>query len=496
MAKKAKNPAGAKARAKAAKAAQPAVATNMYDAAGAGRRMRGWHPSGAGPNRALDGAQAIRNRARDTSRNEWIGAAARSRWGANLVGTGILARPKTADKTLRLYLAEIWDAWTAECDADNVLDLYGLQTLIATNWVEAGEVFVRLRPRRLTDGLSAPLQLQVLEAEMVPPIDFEAGFTKIAPGHYIRQGIEFDRIGRRVAYWVYRDHPGDRYTTTGNSIYNLQRVPAAQMLHIFEPLRPGQLRGISAFAPVLPKTRSVGNFDDAVLSRQELANLYAMFVTRPESGAPHIDPLTGQAVTLDPDGPIAALEPGISQELAPGEDVKFSDPPDAGTNYADYMRHQHQYVAAGIDLPYELLTGDVRDISDRTLRVVVLEFRRRVQQRQWQILIPQLCRKVRAAWVEACLLAGTLTEAQAIEARRVEWAPQGWEYLHPVQDVTARKLQVRAGFKSRSQVQLEQGDDPWTVEQEIHADNTRADDLGITLESDGRQTMTQRTTQK
>lgn len=464
-----------------------AIAVAQYDSAGTGRRFRGWSTPAVGPNRAITpGLQNIRNRARDAGRNEWAARAARRRWGANLVGTGILAYPKTRDERLRQRLIDLWDDWAAECDADSVLDLNGLQTLIANNWVEAGEVFVRLRWRRLSDRLPAPLQLQVLEAEMVPLLDADSG-PGLPRGHYIRSGIEFSAIGARVAYWMHRQHPGDGHASGSVSLHELARIPAEDVLHIYEPERPGQLRGVSEFATVLPKLRGVGNFDDAVLTRQEIANLFAMFITRPEPTGAKLDPLTGGAVQTDADGaPVAGLEPGISQELAPGEDVRFSQPPEAGTTYGDYMRNQHQHVAAGLDIPYELLTGDVRDVSDRTLRVVILEFRRRCQQRQWNIIIPQFCRKVRRAWVEACLIAGALTEAEASEARRVEWAPQGWDYLHPVQDVDAEIKKIRGGLKSRSAAILEKGDDPWAVEQQIADDNARADRLALVLDSDPR----------
>lgn len=462
------------------------VAVARYDSAGNGRRLIGWATPSTGPNRAIVGLQNIRNRARDAGRNEWGAKTARTRWAANLVGTGILARPKIADTALRAKLIALWDDWAEECDADGVLDLYGLQALVARNWIEAGEVFIRLRPRRLEDGLAAPLQLQALEAEMVPLLDADS-HPGMSAGHTIRSGIEFDAMGRRVAYWFYRHHPGDA-ATSAISTTDLVRVPAGQVLHIFEPDRPGQLRGVSEFAAILPKLRGIGNFDDAVLHRQEIANLFAFFVTRPpEDGAPVIDPLTGQPIETGFDGaPITGLEPGIGQELAPGEDVKFSTPPDAGTNYGDYMRNQHQYVAAGAGVPYELLTGDLRDVSDRALRVILLEFRRHCQQRQWHILIPQLCRKVRRAWAQACVLAGTLTEAEAAAARQVEWAPQGWDYLHPVQDVDARIKEIRAGLKTRSAAILEKGDDPWAVEAEMAADNARADALGLTLDSNAR----------
>lgn len=454
----------------------PQASATSHDAAGMGRRMRAWVPASSGPNRANAGAPNIRNRARDIGRNDWAGRAIPTRWAANLVGTGIIARPKTKDADLKARLVELWDDWITECDADGVLDGYGIQNMVARNWIESGEVFVRLRPRLPQDGLSVPLQLQVMECDMVPMLD------SLAPnGNEIWQGIEFDRLGRRVAYWMYRTHPGDGRGNTGN----YTRVPAEYVLHIYEPTRPGQLRGISEFAPILTKLRSAGNYDDAVLFRQEISNLFAGFVERaPSIGGAAIDPLTGAAVKTDDSGtPMAAMEPGTMQELLPGETVKFSQPPDAGANYGDFTRAQHQFIAAGTGLPYELLTGDLRDVSDRALRVILNEFRRHCQQRQWHILIPQLCRKVRNAWADAAVISGVLSAAEGREARRVTWVPQGWAYIHPTQDVQAQKIAVESGFTSRSRVITERGDDPDEIDQERTADDEREEQLGLLPES-------------
>jgi capsid protein len=111
--------------------------------------------------------------------------------------------------------------------------------------------------------------------------------------------------------------------------------------------------------------------------------------------------------------PIATLQPGMSLELDPGQDVKFANPPEAGTTYSDYMRTQHLGTAAGAGLPYELFSGDIVNVSDRTLRVIVNEFRRFAKQRQWQILIPMLCDRVRAAWALQAQVGGALSQAEA-----------------------------------------------------------------------------------
>jgi lambda family phage portal protein len=363
-----------------------------------------------------------------------------------------------------------------------VSDFYGQQALIARTVETAGECFVRLRPRSLDEGLAVPIQLQTLAPEFVPHDKFET----VRNGNAIRAGIEFEPSGKRVAYWMHRSHP--REASGLNTGYNtLVRVPAAQVLHIFEPLEPGQLRGTPRLSPVLKRLRSLDNYDDAVLFRQEVANLFAGFITRPapDAGPVPRDPVTGNPLTLDADGftPMVALEPGTMQELGAGEEVEFSKPPDAGNNYPDFMRQQLMAAAAGSGTPYELLTGDMRDVNDRALRVVLNEFRRRLEQLQFSVYVHQLCRPVRAAWMDMAVLAGELDLPDYAKRRReylrTRWVPQGWAYIHPVQDVQSRILEVNAGFASRSEMVLRTGYDAETVDAENAADQSRAMSMGL-----------------
>ncbi|MFT3758446.1 phage portal protein [Thauera sp.] len=455
------------------------IARTQYDAAGHGRRTRGWRAPGTGPNRALAGLNTIRNRARDAARNTWSGAANARVWATNLIGVGIIARSESKSATRKQRFAEIWDAFVTSSDADGVLDFYGQQTLAVETLKSAGEVFVRFRPRRLDDGLMVPLQVQLLESDMVPTLDADT-WPGMPIGHRIRQGIELDRIGRRAAYWCYREHPGDG-PTIAVSHADLVRVPASEMRHIYKPARPGALRGVPNNVSVMTRQRSVDNLDDAVVFRQELSNLYAAFITREPAGSdPIIDPATGQPVESDHDGaPMIGLEPGLVQELAPGEDVKFSSPPDAGANYADFMRQQHLGIAAGGGTPYELLTGDIRDVSDRTLRIVINEFRRACEQEQWQLIIPQFCQPVRDTVGRAAVLAGLLKQTELAEFCRCTWSPHAWPYIHPTQDVQAKKMEVDAGFRSRTGVVAANGDDVEQIDAERAADAARERTLQI-----------------
>ena len=457
---------------------------NSYEGAGTGRRAANWDaPPGSINTLALPALPMLRKRSRAAVRNDPYAGGAIDTRVSNLIGTGIVPMPDTQDRTLRRALLLLWEDWASESDADERTDLYGQQALAARMVEESGECFIRLRPRRLEDGLAVPLQLQLLAPEFVPVEKNELARN----GNLIRAGIEFNGLGKRVAYWMYRRHPGDS-TLIGSGYNQLVRVPASEVLHIFEPLEAGQLRGVPRLSRVLLRLKSLDNYDDAVLFRQEVSNLFAGFITRQEqqqSGPPVMDPVTGAPVRMDGDGftPMVGLEPGTMQELLPGESVEFTDPPDAGNTYPDFMRQQLQAAAMGAGVPYELFAGDLRDVNDRVIRVVLNEFRRRLEQLQFSVYIHQLCRPVRAAWLDMAYLSGAIDLPDYARRRReylrTRWVPQGWEYIHPVQDVQGKVMEINAGLTSRSEVVLRKGYDAETIDEQNAADQTRAKEMGL-----------------
>ena len=459
---------------------------NSYEGAGHGRRSQSWDAPDAALNAvAIPALPTLRKRSKAAVRNNPWAASGISKRVSSLIGTGITPRAQIKDPDQRSAINLLWSDWADESDADNLTDFYGQQSLIARMVEEAGECFVRLRYRRAEDGLAVPLQLQILAAEFVP---LDRNFVT-RRGNVVRAGIEFDQVGRRVAYWMWKNHPGDP-RALGASYNTLNRIPASEVLHIFEPLEGGQLRGIPRLAPVLLRLKSLDNYDDAVLFRQEVANLFAGFITKPRGDGPQaMDPATGQPFKTDTDGvPMVAMEPGTLQELMEGEEVKFSDPPAAGDTYVDFMRQQLMAAAAGIELPYELLTGDMTDISDRVLRVLLNEFRRRIEQLQFGVYVFQLCRPVRAAWLDAAWLSGAIDLPQYFERRReylrTRWVPQGWAYMHPVQDVQGKLLEIKGGLASRSEHALRSGYDAEVIDQENADDNARAQELGLDYTTD------------
>lgn len=453
-------------------AAAAAAFTAMYDAGGMGRRIKSWNPQSTGPQSVLKGHDKIRNRSRDVVRNDWAGESGVQKWTTALVGTGIV--PRWKNKTI----AADWKLHVKTCDADGVLDAYGLQALGVRSWATSGEVFLRRRWRDISlverGFMAAPVQYQLIESDFCPLFDADM-WRGMPSGNVIRQGIEFNRFGRRVAYWMYPEHPGDKARGISPMPDDLIRISAQDVKHCFEPLRPGQIRGVSPLANILVRLRNSADFEDAVLDRQKLGNLFVAFLKRniPSGANLEYDPVTGLPTFYNKQGePLAALEPGMFQELMPGEEMQFANPPEPGTSFPDYMRVTHRGTAAGLGLPYELHTGDIQDVSDRTLRVVINEFRRYCEQRQWHLAIPNLCQPMVDWWAEAMTLVGW-PAAQAVEAKDCTWHPQGWEYIHPVQDVEGKAKAIEAGLTSRSAEILKRGEDPEEVDEQRKADRDR-----------------------
>ncbi|MFA9287989.1 phage portal protein [Comamonas sp. SY3] len=461
---------------------------NRYDGAGRGRRMASWNAPGSGPNEAINsGLQILRNRSSDAVRNDWSGESIVTKWSTALVGIAITPRfRRIKAKTRKQEINDFWADFVRTADADGVLDVYGMQTLAVRSWAERGEMFARRRHRRLDSGLPQPVQVQLLEADMVPNFDADT-YIGLPAGNRIRSGIELDRIGAKVAYWVYKNHPGDGLTgpSVSPAAGDLVRVDAADMLHMFEPKRIGQRRGVPMLAPVLPRQRNIIDYEDVTLERQKIANLFVAFISRQLPSLDETDPdtlaaLSGMLAQVDGEGsPLLPMKPGLLQELEDGQKVEFANPPEAGTNYSDYMRTSHLGTAAGGGLPYELMSGDIAGVSDRTLRVIINEFRRFASQRQWQIVIPMFCQRLVEWFADAQLLAGNISEQEAADIKRAEHAPHGWEYIHPVQDVQGKALEVKNGFRSRSSVIGEHGDDPDLVDDERAEDAARERKLGL-----------------
>ena len=459
------------------------AATRAFDGAKTGRRTDGWIAGSSSANTEVFGAgNRLRDRARDLARNNPYGKKAKRVFADNFVGSGIKPRARTKVDRLNKQIMAAWQAWVSECDAEGNCDFYGLEALIVRSIFESGEVFVRYRDRFASDGLTVPFQLQVLESDYLD----STRNMELSNGGYIRQGIEFDSIGRRAAYWMWSQHPGDAMMIQPR--LTSQRIPANQILHIYEKDRPGQIRGVTAYASVMLKMKDLDDYDDAELWRKKIESCFAAFVIQ-NSGTdgPTLGTIASTSGVTANGQPtpkrIEAFRPGMIEYLKPGEDVKFGNPT-SDANYGPYMRSQLHAIASGLGVTYEQLTGDLSQVNYSSLRAGLVEFRRTIDTLRKQVFIPMFCQPVWKRFIDRAFLAGQINKVDY----NVSWTAPRFEMIDPLKDAQADTLMMRNGTLTLREAIANRGYDPDDQLDEIETTNKQLDDKHIILDSDPRYT--------
>lgn len=397
--------------------------------------------------------------ARDIVRNTAFALRAQTVIVNNVIGDGIIwkvaggsdARVKDLARDMKRHLDSVG------IDADGRQNLFGLERLALNTVVESGEVLVR----RVRGGPSRtiPMQIQVLEPDYL-----DASRDGVRGGNEVREGIEYDPAGRRVAYWLYDKHPGEWRSLTRATMES-RRVPASEVLHIYRQDRPGQMRGVSWFAPIALQLQDLADHQEAQLLRQKIAACFSAFHIGGE-GTETVDSLS-------------SLSPGRIQHLGPDEDIKFAEPPGV-SGYEEFSRSVLRAVAAGMGLTYEALTGDLSGVNFSSARMGRLEMDRNVSSWQWVMMIPQLLQPL-SEWV---LESWEIAQGKPRRTLRIEWVPPARFIVDPAREIPALITKIQGGLASRQGVVRELGFDPDELLDEQEQDASEAKKRGLMFTSD------------
>lgn len=426
------------------------------------RRLRAWNPPIEHINQALrNGGEKLLQRARELEASNAYAARAVEIWSGYAVRDGI--RPTIRNARAR----SAWDEWIVDCDFDGVDELGGLQDLAAREVYVGGEVFVQ----KVMDG--ERLTLKALPAEMLP---LRNDGLPSETGNAIQSGIEFDQEGRRVAYHFYSRHPGDlsvRNATAPTTI----RVPAEDVIHVFERRNAGQIRGLSRFSAGMIRLWLLDGYDDAELDRQRIAALFAAFVTRPAEDEPssflgeNADSPGAPATAdteADEQGTILDLAPALVQFLEPGEEITFTDPPQLQGQYEAFQYRNLLAVASAFGVPYHSMTGDVEKANYSASRAAQLDFKVVITRFQNRCLIGQLGAGLRRWFLADAALSGRIAPTAARE--RWVWNAPRWDWVDPQSEAQAAELEVQNGFTSRRRIVESRGHSLEEIDREIEED--------------------------
>lgn len=457
-----------------------------YEAARPSRATYGWTAGLTDANAEVwGGLPALRARSRELVRNNPHARKAISSLVNNCVGSGILPRAKTGDTLIDKRINALFAQWSKRADAEGHYNCFGLQKLAVRAFFEGGEGIARRVPRPAAAGLTVPLQLEVLEGDML-----DHNKNAVLEHGRIIQGVELARggplSGTRRAYWMFDEHPGEMPLTRRSPMV-ARPVPAAQLIHLYEKERPGQQRGVPWMYAAMLAMRSLDTYEEAELLRKRLEACFAAVVLHPEDLA---DPTTGD-VKVTPGvedmagNVVETIEPAMVMYARGASDIKFTQPAPV-PGYADYKRAQLHSCAAGCLITYELMTGDLSHVNYSSIRAGMLEYRRLMDELQWLTVIPVFCEPIWESFVDFAVASGRLPLDTPRDA--VEWAPPKFESADPLKDSLADQLDVRSGFSSLPKALAARGFDPQETAEEQAKYLAICDALGLVFDSDPRKT--------
>lgn len=428
------------------------IETRAYDAAKRDQRTLSWRAGGEDANAEIGASEEIvRNRSRDLGRNNGYAVQILDTFADHAVGTGIVGAPTGVKGRNAKKIATAWRDWSENSDHSGDHDLNGQIWLSARGMAESGAALIRFRRQQFDARTTvAPLTLEVLEPDFLDPL--KSG--TVAGGGLIDRGIEYDGQGRKVAYWLLPQHPGDVAQFRSRSMVST-RVPAEEVVYLYNKLRPGQDRGMPLLAPAVMTLRDLQGYFDAELVRKRVESCLAGFIRTPEDEQFSLtDPKTGEQLKTKYGKLIDKLEPGMLTRLLPGEDISFATPASSqGVEEFASLYLREAAMAAGV--MYEHATGDFSRVNYSSWRAGHHGFRRRMERIQWLVLIHKLCRVIAIRWREAAMAAQLLPVANF----GWRWTPPGFISVDPYKDAQADLANLRMGKVTLSQLVEERGYD-------------------------------------
>lgn len=451
------------------------VRSSQYAAAKTTRLTGSWSPVDSNVNDIIGASSpAVRARVRQLVRDFPYFARAANVLADYTVGSGIIlqSRIKTPDGKLdKKRIQQVEDAfnfWADEADVAGKLHYYEMMQLAKRQDVESGEFLIVQKPQVRNRNRYLPFALQIYECDWLSSVTLEPK----AKTNEIKQGIEYEKsTGQVVAYHLV-DPDG-----WGKTV----RILAKDVIHGFQTFRPGQLRGISPFAPGVLVANDLSNYMDAEIDAAKMAAKYLAFVKSPDPAFRQ----SGTTVDSDTEQRIDELENAIIEYLGLGEDITIASNPRPGDNFSPFVRLILCMLSITTGVPYELLSGDYLGVNYSTMKTARNDFSKQLRPLAVRH-IRHFAQKTFVPFMDAAVLAGKLDLpgywVNPIPYLKCEWQPPGMESIDPLRETKAQIDEVKTGLRSPQEIIKARGRDLEDVYKEIAAAKELAEELGLSFE--------------
>lgn len=459
------------------KTALPTPARRSFSAAQVSRLTASWTTTNKSADADLRGGLSVlRARSRDLERNNEYARRFLDMCVDGIVGDkGIRLQNKAAnangtlDKSANDKVEAAWADWgrLGVCEVSGMFDWTMVQALAVRTWKRDGECLVRLRRDARNKHRFA---LQFIDIDQLD----ERHNDQLKNGNQIRMGVEVDSDSRPVAYHLLKYHPSDIMAATSQERV---RVPADQIVHLFNAERPGQTRGIPRMAPAMTSINNIGGYVEAAIINARTGASKMGFFTKTNDAAQFESDEKDERGNF-----ITDADPGSFDILPTGYDLKTFDPAYPSNEFDDFMKRNLKGVSAGWGVSYHRLANDHTDASWSSVRQAAGDERDGWKFDQ-QVFIARFVQPIFEAWLSMALL----TQALRLPVDKFEklnsprWQPRRWTWVDPMKEEQARTEAYQQRRSSLTKLLAEQGEDIEEVFDEIAAEQQLAAAKGITL---------------
>lgn len=450
-----------------------------------------WMPTAGSANAdTIRDLPMLRARSRDQMRNAPIALGALNTTVSHVVGTGLTYTPAIDAEFLGLSddQAEAWQddvkrrfsAWagSVDCDCARQLDFYGLQELAFRSFLESGDGFV-LTPRIARNGKSARLVLQLIEADRV------CNPSRTADTAHVIDGIEtFPDTGEAVACYVARQHPGagaatanqwDRVSFRGSA------TGRRNVLHLFKPLRPGQVRGVPWISPILEPLKQLGRWSDAELNAAVISGINATFVTMdPDAFDSLYDEDAQGAIISNASKWSGEMESGKAINLLPGESIVSPTPGRPNPAFDPFWTAMVRQIGMALEMPYEVLVMHFQSSYSAARASLLMAWKAFRSKRD--MLAKTLCQPVLELWLADEVAEGRISAPGffADDIVRAAWCAAIWTgdgpgSIDPAKEVDAARKRVELGISTKQAESILHDGVDWEQKHEQRVKETNAE---------------------
>lgn len=423
------------------------------------RTLSRWYPAaGSADTDILPELDILRPRSRDLIRNHGIAKGAVETTLDSVVGSGlrlsaspnyrILGKSKEWARDWAKNVESLWNSWadSIECDVEGELTFSGLTRLMFSSSFDSGESLALpyWLPKRKQKYRTF---LGVIEADRLSNPGNQPDST------YLRGGIELTKNGRRKAYHILKNHPGDSMCLDGISADEWQRVPARtswgrqRVIHLYDKKRPGQKRGVPILSSVIPQFRMMGHYQKTELQAAIVNAMIAAFIETPLESESLLELFGGDLARRNANRQNVPLRGGAIIPLQPGEKLSTFAPNRPAGSYAPFIDAIVSQIAPGLNMSPELLLKDFRRSNYSSARAMLVEvWRHFFVRRAW--LKDFWCQPVYALWLEDAISLGEIEAPDFYEPGkkqaycRASWIGPGRGWIDPVKEAQAARLRI------------------------------------------------------